>query len=490
MLLDKPRISRSVFWNHLGKVAEYALLYATSVVVARSLGVDANGRYAGIVSIIQMLLVFGSFGIETALNTYLPRQSGLNAAARIRYIVRRAVGFRLVLLLGLVIPIAYLLSLFVGVANTLLEYLWLMLLLAVTRSVASLLAMVLTAGFRTDVTAKVNGLARLAELAAVLVLSKIGTSVPAILAVMFGGAILQIGGYLLSPRTEWRGPVEPIPLRPIVVFGGIFWLNTAVDYFLGRQGDVLFLSILRTDTAQASIYDVAYSLMQAGTFVMAVGLSGVSLAALAKIAVESPQSLPRFYEFLVRITSVLIIPVLTFLVFQAAEVVPLVYSARYVAVVPVLQILLVLRITSRLFAWGENADYLLAVGLVGSVVLLGLAAAATTVVLHLVLIPRYGAVGAAWASGIGGLSANILGFWRVRSLSPVQLQFRSWMSLVACSCAAGIGVTLLPLPGTGVLPLLIRGLMFVLVLLLGLSVVRPLKPEDLQEIRRALQRAT
>lgn len=36
----------SALWNHAGKVAEYALVYITSVVIARALGVERNGTFA------------------------------------------------------------------------------------------------------------------------------------------------------------------------------------------------------------------------------------------------------------------------------------------------------------------------------------------------------------------------------------------------------------------------------------------------------------
>jgi O-antigen/teichoic acid export membrane protein len=513
------------------------------VVIARSLGVDANGRYAGIVSIVQMLLVFGSFGIETVLNTYLPRQLGPNAAARARYIVRRALIFRLVLLLGLVIPIVYFLSPLLGVAETLLEYLWLMLILAVARSVASILAIVLTAGLRTDLTAKVNGFARLAELIAVIVLSQIGTSVsaiptlahigtsvpaipilahigtsvpaipilahigtsvpaipilahigtsvpavsilahigtsvPAILIVMIGGALLQIGGYLLFSGAELRGPVEAVPLRPMVIFGGMFWINTAVDYFLGRQGDILFLTVLIPDPSQASFYDVAYSILQAGSMIATIGMSGVTLVAFSRLAMGEKETMNRFYESLVRITSLLVIPMLGLLYVTAPNVIRLLYDDAYTGAAEILRVMLGLRIAARLFGGGENADYLLSLDRVGALVRLGLAGAGVTIALHLLLIPRFGAVGAAWAGGVGAFTANLLALVQIRRIGAVRIQWRTWMALSGATIGGGLAAAILDIPGTPIVLILTQGAAFCTAMLFILVYFKPLEPQD------------
>jgi O-antigen/teichoic acid export membrane protein len=90
-------IVRSALWNHLGKVSEFALMYITTVLIARSLGVEANGRLAGILSVIQLLIVLSSAGIEVSLNRHLPREDA--AGGGTRFIVSRLIRLRLCLFL-------------------------------------------------------------------------------------------------------------------------------------------------------------------------------------------------------------------------------------------------------------------------------------------------------------------------------------------------------------------------------------------------------
>ncbi len=88
-------IARSAVWNHLGKVAEFALFFASTVVIARALGVEGNGRLAAILSAIQLLIVLSSAGIEVSLNKHLP-QTGTPGPGT-RFLINRLLRLRLVL---------------------------------------------------------------------------------------------------------------------------------------------------------------------------------------------------------------------------------------------------------------------------------------------------------------------------------------------------------------------------------------------------------
>jgi O-antigen/teichoic acid export membrane protein len=479
-------IARSALWNHLGKVAEYALLYISSVVIARALGVDENGRYAGTLSFVQLLLVFGSFGIETTLNTHLPQITGPNQQAQSRYLVRRGLALRIALIVLLVAPLTLLAGFIGGSRLPVVEFAWTMVGLALVRGIALVLSAVLTTHFKTTVTSAVNVTARLAELVALLILARSGASVQSILAIMIAGALLQTTGYLLLARTEWFGPAAPAPIRPLVVFGGIFWINTAVDYFLGRQGDIFFLTLLLPASSPASLYDVAYSVTQAMMLGLTVGLSGIVLAAFASMAKSMPERMTGLYEFIVRALSLLTIPALVFVIAFAGDLIPLVYTHAYAPSVLLAQILLGARVLSRLTGWGESTEFLLARGKVRLVVIIGVISAATTIGLHLLLIPRYGAVGAACGSGIGTLAANTLAFSGVRSCAPVTLQWRAWLTAMVASLLAAGAADIVPAFAPPLVMITCRCMLFCAIALLGLYLFKPLDHEDLPRLEQAI----
>lgn len=480
-----PSVARSAVWNHLGKMGDYVLMYAGSVIIARGLGIEAYGHYATLISGIHVLLVLSSFGLEAALTRHCASLQGEDAFARARFLGRRGVALRFGLFLlaaagGLAVallsgwfpsPVDHLLLLLVGGYG-------------LTRGVVPVAVAVLTARFRTRHAAVIAIAGRLFEIIAFL--STGASGLTTVFAIFLASGVLQVLLHVLWCRDLWFGPETAVPLRPVVVFGGVFWLNALVDYFLGRQGDIALLAFIGGDPAATSRYDVSYSLLQAGAMVATLGLSGVALAALSRYPAGDGASRTRLYETLVRVNSFLTIPVLGFLFIAARDVLGLLYAGPFVAAVPVLQILLGMRIMSRLFAGGENADFLLSMDLVRPLVVVGIVAALVTVLLHFVLIPRFMAEGAAVASGCGTLVTNGLGFHRVRRAVPVRIQWRSWLSLTVVTAAAGIVTSHIVPDAATLLPLAAKGMVYIAVWYLLAMLTHPIESEDAAALGRAL----
>src|SRR4030042_4371537 len=91
---DVRTIFQSALWNHAGKLLEYLCVYLTSVIIARALGVQGNGIYAGLISLSQLLLVLSSFGLETSLNKHIPQLDPTTQAEQTRFILRRVLLVR------------------------------------------------------------------------------------------------------------------------------------------------------------------------------------------------------------------------------------------------------------------------------------------------------------------------------------------------------------------------------------------------------------
>src|SRR6266581_487259 len=101
LMSDPQATFKSAFWNHTGKILEYLMMYLTSVLIARGLGVHENGTFVGLFSFSQLLLVLASFGLEVSLNKHIPQLSGELRDQNIRYIVRRVLGVRIMVILVL-----------------------------------------------------------------------------------------------------------------------------------------------------------------------------------------------------------------------------------------------------------------------------------------------------------------------------------------------------------------------------------------------------
>ncbi len=469
-------VARSILWNHAGKILEYALSYVASVLIARSLGVEGNGVYAGIISASQLLFALSSVGFETSLNTNSPRFDG--DPARMRFVVRRMLLFRFLIIVTLgILGVAALPMIPGGISPAVGPYVWLLLSYAVVRSLIPLYVITFVAHLRTDLNARISLAVRLVELGAIVFLSGTGLTIGGLLLLMTATGALHIVIATISGGGLILGKSTPVPLKPILFFGAVFWVNTIVDFFLGRQGDIMLLSSLLADPRGASAYDVAYSLMQMATLGATVGLTGVTLATFSRLALSAPDRLDAFYHFMVRIVSLVTLPLYAFLIANAESLVTVIYSGAYVSSVLPLQIMAGFRFGARLFGGGENAEFLLSTGRVRILTIMGIIAAAANIGVDVGLIPRYGVEGAAMGGGVGTVVANALTVAIIVRVSTCRIQFGYWALIGAVSIVSA-GIVSFAIDAGGIAGLAVRGVLFAVCYLSALYMVKPFSDLD------------
>ena len=469
-------------WNHAGKVLEYLLLFLTTIVLARGLGVEGNGIYAAILSFSQLLVVLSSLSLESSLNRFIPQlelQESASRGARLRFMLRRVFLLRATLLVA-IIGLAFLATRLSGTSlpEPAVRYFWLLAGYAAVRSIVQLLNMVFIAQLRTAPLVRIAVAVRAIELAGVSSMLVAGMSVPSVMVFFIATGILQIGSCLFVSRADFAGDVEPHPLRPVYAFGAIYWTNTILDYFLGRQGDVLFLTTLLPSPVPASMYNVAFSLVLAAGQGLTLGLGGITLSTFSRLAVTSPETLDRFFAFLVRLVTMMVVPVLVFLYFNAGPVIRALFSDEFAAAAFLVQGMIMFRVVARLFAGSENAEYLLARGKTLSVVQIGIIGAATNVVLDLLLIPKYLALGAVIGSGCANLLVNILGSLYVRRNAGIPVIQWGYWALITVSCVVPGFIASSILPGSGWISLLGRGAAYAGLTGLMLFITKPFPAVD------------
>ena len=469
---------RLFLWNHAGRVAEYVALYVSSVVIARGLGLEGNGVYAGLTSILQGLLVASAIGADATLNRHIPQLIGQDSSAQTRALFWRILAVRIGLL-ALAGAVGFgVTSLFVhSLASSFREYGLILLCYGAMRATAQIMGIALVASFRPAANAVVTAAVRVLELCLLILLTQDGLSIRLILALLASTGGLQIILLLYSGRGVFLGRWGSVVLRPVLIFGLVYWTNSIVDFFLGRFGDLFLLSLLLPEQRSASLYDVASALGQAALLATTAGFAGLTFAMFSRAAGE-PDAMNRLYSALVRVISLLTIPLFAFLLFHGERVVVLFYSSTFAEAGAVLQILALFRLGSRLFAGGENAEYLLALGKVVPLVAIGIIAATLNIGLDLLLIPVLRAQGAALASGAANLAVNALGWQLVRRAGGPRLQVPFWLEVTGiCVLSSWLAGLLL---GES-LPLLTGG--YVLLSISLASWVKPLRPGDLDALR-------
>ena len=245
----------------------------------------------------------------------------------------------------------------------------------------------------------------------------VAATVAAVVAHLFLNRLLPLSGPF---RTHTRAMLRfSIPLV----------VASAVSTLFGTI-DTLMLNTLAT-SAETGIYNYGYQLAAGLPVVLSVfGFLYMPLASRLD-ADENYDEVDRIYKVTTKWIYIAVFPVfLTFVAFSD-DLVSAVFGSTDPAAAMALAILSIGFFTSA--ANGRCQDTLSAFGYTRAILVINTVAAAINLVLNLVLIPRYGVVGAAVASALSFVSLNVIAMvtlWWYSGISPFSgLTVRTFLVL-------------------------------------------------------------
>ena len=214
---------------------------------------------------------------------------------------------------------------------------------------------------------------------------------------VMGAVVGSVGATLVELLVaRWR---EPIPLRghstvtrsmlwsvaaPLMIYGVSQQLYSRIDLFA--------LSALGRSPVDSGLYAAAQNLAVApGLFALAIG--PLLLATLARLRRSGAEDQARRVGRDALRVSIALVPLAAIVAGAAPEIVRVVFGASFVASGPLLALLFAAGVALAIMSVGVSI--ITAIDQQRIVSMLGLAVLATAIVGHLVMIPRFGAVGAA-----------------------------------------------------------------------------------------------
>jgi O-antigen/teichoic acid export membrane protein len=204
-------------------------------------------------------------------------------------------------------------------------------------------------------------------------------------------AVLVVFGALVLRRSGIEFTLDPRELGDSVRFGAKGQLQTLLAR-LHERVDVMLMAVLRVDPAQIAVYAVAVSVIDR----LRVVPDSVGSALLPKLATVTP---PEMGPYTARVTRHLVFWVCASgiaLALVAPLAVPLLFGRAYAA--SVLPLFVLLPATAMLTVRTVVSNYFVAIGKPGFNAEVQALAVAVNVAVNLWAIPRYGIVGAAFAS--------------------------------------------------------------------------------------------
>jgi len=264
---------------------------------------------------------------------------------------------------------------------------------------------------------------RLELASATLILQRIVTAAVGIVVLLSGGGVVAAsavyaGGALFAVCVAelWlrrlgvrRGAVEWAELVPVARAAVPIGLISLLAIVLLRL-DVTMLSFLG-DAAKVGVYAVSFRLVEATQF-LGAALSAAMLPWLARGGRPGGIGVARGYALGLKAINGLLLPIGLALVLFAAPVIDLLYGNDFGAAVLPLQLLGMMALTFGLNAFASMT--LIARDRPGAYARLIAPVIVQNVVFNLVLIPRYGANGAAFDAMFSSALLALLALWQAR----------------------------------------------------------------------------
>lgn len=420
-----------------GNLAASLTAMVSSVILARALGVEDYGRYALVFLYASFFQALASFGLDDVLTRELSRG---------RHPAESLLGNAILLRLGFsAMAVACVAVAAWGQPDR--ELAW-GLVFAVSPLLLSALYVplwsVLAARMEFPLREAIAVASRVAEVALVAAFAMAGAR---FLVLVTATAAAQTVPLLL---TFWmtRGRVRPVvrydfrTARALLAQSAPLGVASVVALVYGRVDGVLLGRLVGYEAV--GLYSAAYKFLNVAlAFPYVVNTAVFPL--LARVE-EDPTTAQRVFQRTVDYLIVLALPLAVGGTFLAPAAVELVYGARFAQAAEPLRVLL--WAAGVLFVGRTCRQLLVAAGLQGTHLALLVGGAVTNVALNLWWIPRWGMVGAAWATLCAEAVVLAAGYVVVKKRLRMRLHFgftlRAAVAAVAMGTVSAAAATLGP----------------------------------------------
>ncbi len=478
------RVSRGLVWNQLSRVIEMAAAYLASVLVARALGVVEFGTYSVALSMVTFTYFSTSLGMNEVLNVHVPRLAG--APGRVTFLLRALLRMRIAIAAGLSVALfAFAAPIAVAFRNHALEpVLRAAALYVFFYNVALLLEYFFVGALQVPRVSRVRIMVQVLNLGAAAAALRWHWHAWMLFIAMAASSSLGVTWLAWGVRGTLRRVSEPFDLRPLRRFGLTLWVTNFVNFFLGRQADILMIGYFRPGTDQAGCYSVAALLAMLCASALLLGTEGVSLAAFSELDKRvDRESVGRLWNLHIKMDLLLSVPLLLLGAALSSSIVAVFYRSGFEHAGPMLTAYTVAWVITRALGGGTNMTVLYAMNQPRLPLLIYGCSGAFNLIANLVLVQRWGALGAVMGTGLSMAGSSVASAMLVTRRTGIGLPFGLMLKLVGASFPVLLVVRLLHVP-EGLAGLTIRAGAGMVVYVFALRLLRPLDETD----RRLLTR--
>lgn len=432
-------IASNSFWYGLELGCSVVVAFATSIPMARVLGPEKLGYFNYVQWLTNLSGLVGMLGLPGATRKYMAEYLGAGkpevAGAVFRATLKLQIAIATILVaIGQVVV-------FVGAAP---QYRWISFFLVLSlwpSMVASVPSMANVAAERMAFNTAGSLASHVVNVAAVTFSLLRGWDLFGIaLGVLAYRSVDCIIKLILVTRWVRKFPVVALPAdvkHKMTTFSGYSLALMILNMIVWDRSDIIFLRIFGRDASQIAFFSVAFGLIEKIQTIPSAFGNAAHATILAQYG-RDQRELPKVVSNALWYSFAVSVPVLLGLAAISSQLMPFLYGAKYTPAIPVLAVAALLAVPKCLAfpAWGimeANAKQ-------GFLVIWLIVCAVVNIALDVLLIPRFGAMGAAIANGIAQMLLPLGLIWRAHQLFGLSFRWADAARLLVSAGVMGVAV--------------------------------------------------
>jgi len=271
-------------------------------------------------------------------------------------------------------------------------------------------------------------------------------------------------------------PLPPDIRRKMFAFSGRSTGLMLLQIVVWGRSDVIFLKLLQSDIRQLAFFSVCFSLIDRLMLPAQAFANSLSATQMA----ESGRDKTSLFKITSQAFVYILIgalPILVGIACVGGPFIRVVYGPQYIPAIPVFVVVALLSIPTAVLTPAETLLY--SAEDVGFILKFGWMAAFVNIAADIILIPRYGATGAAWANGIAQMIGVTIIWSRVLTRYPVRINLSVLLRLAAATIAMAVAVlAIVHMPLSALVKLVVAVPSGAIVFLIMSRVLKMLRKDD------------
>ncbi len=402
------KVVRGVGWNFVGVFGTLTINFVYTLIIARLVSPDDFGRLTFLLQLLATIILLSTMGFEYAINKFVPIHRVENQTGKTVYMVRKMFLLKLGVILALSLVFFFgsdIIAEQIFTKKGLSFYIKLVAIILIPYGFEGIFRPLLVSYYEQKV-------ANLSIVGARFLNLMLATALIIVLNDISGGLYAELISWstflaiilVENKRKVFTEKVMPskVDLRTVMKYSSFLYAYAIMNLLLGQQLDIILLGRFQPD-AEIGFYFIGYNLSYLAVSVFNLALAGgITLTFFSELyAKRDFKGLSKTYTVFFEYNYFTIIPIAVGGILVGKELIELLYPSDYVAALPILTIFFVSFCFIKL--GGITSTFMSAMererALVASRTIFGI----TNLALDLVLIPKYGAVGAAIATSIAGV---------------------------------------------------------------------------------------